>query len=180
MEKNKPVDKNLSKGKINPYARVSTEDQNVEQQMKYLKDFFTKQGYGIGKVTKDVESGLTPLLERKRFKRHLEYSLKNKTPVGIYNLDRLTRNWEDVVFIERFFRENWENCSLISTSDEINLSNASGRFMFRIKMVVCCYMPEDMREKQKIGIERAKLEGKYLGRKPGSKNKNRVRSRYNS
>lgn len=160
-----------SKIVLNPYARVSTEDQNVEQQMKYLKEWILKNGYDIGKVTKDVESGLTPLVERKRFKRHLEHSKDTKTGVCIYNLDRLTRNWEDVVFIEKWFRNNWVTTPLISTADEINLSNANGRFMFRIRMAVCCYMPEDMREKQRIGIERAKRQGKYRGRKKGSKNK---------
>jgi DNA invertase Pin-like site-specific DNA recombinase len=56
-------------------------------------------------------------------------------------------------------------------SDEINLSNASGRAMFRMKMIMNCYMPEDMREKQVIGIDRAKREGKFKGRKKGSVNK---------
>jgi len=32
-------------------------------------------------------------------------------------------------------------------------------------------MPEDMKEKQKIGIDRAKKEGKYKGRKKGAINK---------
>ncbi len=39
--------------------------------------------------------------------------------------------------------------------------------MFRIKMAVQCYMPEDMFEKQKVGIERAKAEGKFKGGKRG-------------
>jgi len=43
--------------------------------------------------------------------------------------------------------------------------------MFRVKMAVSCYMPEDMREKQRIGIARAKAEGKYKGRQKGAKNK---------
>jgi hypothetical protein len=41
----------------------------------------------------------------------------------------------------------------------MDLSTASGRLMFRMKMAVSCYMPEDMREV--AGIERAKKEGKY-------------------
>ena len=159
------------KVKVSLYARVSTEYQNVEQQIKYLKNWFAKNNYDIVKIVKDVESGRTPLIDRKRFKKLLDYSIEHKTSIGIYNLDRLTRNWEDVVFIERFFRTNWSDCKLISTADEINLSNANGRFMFRVRMAVCCLMPEDMREKQRIGIERAKREGKYKGRKVGSKNK---------
>lgn len=158
--------------KIALYARVSTEDQNVKQQMNHLKEWAKRNEYDIVKVIMDTESGTKPLLERRRFLRLLEESKTNTIEaIGIYNLDRLTRNWEDVVFIEKHFRENWETCKLFSISDSIDLSNASGRFMFRMRMTVCCYMPEDMREKQRIGIDRAKLEGKYKGRKKGSKNK---------
>lgn len=137
-----------------------------------MKNWSEKNNIEIGKVVCDIESGTIPLIERKKFKRLLEQSLKDDSDgILIMNLDRLTRNWEDVVFIERYFNENWECCQLVSTSDEIDLSNASGRLMFRIKMAVCCFMPEDMREKQRIGIDRAKRQGKYKGRKKGSKNK---------
>jgi len=171
MKNKNPTDLKSTKGKICLYARVSTEDQNVEQQIKYLKEWANKNNYTVVKIVKDVESGLTPLVRRKRFKRLLDFARINKIDIVIYNLDRLTRNWEDVVFIEKHFRDYWEHSKLISTGDEINLSNANGRFMFRVRMAVCCLMPEDMREKQIIGIERAKREGKYKGRKPGSKNK---------
>lgn len=154
------------------YTRVSTEDQNVKQQMQYLKEWAIRNGYGINKVVMDTESGTKPLIERKRFLRLLGESRNGVVDgMGIVNLDRLTRNWEDVVFIERYFRANWDKYRLVSASDSIDLSNASGRFMFRIRMATCCYMPEDMREKQRIGIERAKKQGKYKGRKKGSRNK---------
>lgn len=119
-------------------------------------------------MVKDIESGIKPLIERRRFLRLLDESKTGiMDAIGIVNLDRLTRNWEDVVFIEKHFRECWDTCRLISAGDSIDLSNASGRFMFRIKMAVCCYMPEDMREKQRVGIERAKKQGKYKGGKRG-------------
>ena len=156
---------------VNLYARVSTVDQNVKQQINYLKSWAKRNNFIIDKIVHDVESGRTPLVNRVKFKKLLDYSMGSKTSIAIYNLDRLTRNWEDVVFIEKWFRDNWEVCKLISTSDEINLDTANGRFMFRVRMAVCCLMPEDMFEKQRIGIERAKQEGKYKGRKPGSKNK---------
>lgn len=149
------------------YCRVSTDDQNVEQQAKYLKEWFSKQGYTISRVVKDTESGRLPLTERKRFLRLLKTSLEKGESIGIFNLDRLTRNWDDVTLIEKHFRENWERSRLISTAELIDLSNATGRMMFRFKMIVSCFMPEDMREKQKIGIERAKKEGKYKGGKIG-------------
>jgi DNA invertase Pin-like site-specific DNA recombinase len=146
------------------YARVSTEDQNVEQQIDYLKEWCRNKNYNIIKCIADEESGRLPLIERKQFLKLLNESKKgNYEAIVIYNLDRLTRNWDDVTLIEKHFRDNWDICKLISIADKIDLSNASGRMMFRIKMAVGCYMPEDMREKQKIGIERAKAEGKFKG-----------------
>lgn len=158
--------------KIAIYARVSTEDQNVDQQIGYISKWCERNEYEVYKIVADKESGRLPLVERKKFIRLLKDSLLGKyNAIVIYNLDRLTRNWDDVTYIERHFRENWNLCKLISISDSLDLNNASGRMMFRIKMSVGCYMPEDMREKQKIGIERAKAEGKFKGRKIGSKNK---------
>ena len=154
--------------KVALYARVSTDDQNVNQQSKYLSEWSSKLGYEVVKKIEDEESGRLPLTERKHFLKLLELSKLNQfDAILIYNLDRLTRNWDDVTLIEKHFRDNWYSCKLLSTSDSIDLSNASGRMMFRIKMAVSCYMPEDMREKQKIGIARAKEEGKYKGGKIG-------------
>ncbi len=150
--------------KVIIYTRVSTEDQNVKQQADHLKGWCLRQGYDILKIVMDEESGTLPLTDRKKFLKVLKEPCD---AIVIYNLDRLTRNWDDVTMIEKHFRDKWQTTKLISTSDAIDLSNASGRMMFRIKMVVCCYMPEDMREKQKIGIARAKAEGKYKGGKAG-------------
>lgn len=153
---------------IDLYARVSTEDQNVKQQMQHLKEWAKRNEYTVRKVVMDTESGIKPLIERKRFLKLLDESKTGiSNGMGIVNLDRLTRNWEDVVFIEKHFRENWDKYKLLSIGDTIDLSNASGRFTFRVRMAMCCYMPEDMREKQRVGIERAKKQGKYKGGKPG-------------
>lgn len=158
----------MSSIRISLYARVSTEDQNVKQQMQHLKEWAKRNEYEVHSVVMDTESGTKPLIERKRFLRLLDESKNGSMDaIGIVNLDRLTRNWEDVVFIEKHFRENWSKCKLLSIGDTIDLSNASGRLMFRMKMAICCYMPEDMKEKQIIGIERAKKQGKYKGGKPG-------------
>lgn len=145
------------------YARVSSVDQNVKQQVNYITNWAIKHNFHIIDSIADKESGRLPLRERKQFLALLEKCQKEKIGILIYNLDRITRNWDDVTYIEKIFRENWKNMPLISTSDSINLSNASGRMMFRIKMAVNCMMPEDMLEKQKIGIARAKEEGKYIG-----------------
>lgn len=155
--------------RLDLYARVSTEDQNVLQQIHTLRQWVLKHGHAISSETQDKQSGKVPLEEREQFMNLLN------NPKGdallVFNLDRLTRNWDSVTFIEKHFRDKWDTYKLISTADEINLSNASGRMMFRIKLAVSCYMPEDMLEKQRPAIEKAKAEGKFKGRQKGAKGK---------
>ncbi len=148
--------------KIAIYSRVSTEEQNVNQQAKKLVEYANSQKWIIAKVIKDEESARKPLFERKKFLR-LTKELDQYDAILVFNIDRLTRNWDDESKIEQLFSK----CNLISMSEPINLHNASGRLMFRVKMAVSCFMPEDMFEKQVIGIERAKKEGKYKGGKKG-------------
>jgi len=160
--------------KVLIYSRVSTDEGNVEQQAMHLKKWAKVQGHEVVWTIKDTASAYKPLETRPLFKRILDKGWNFEyDAVLIYNLDRLTRNWYDENTIEKFFTDNWDSCKLISCTDgDINLNNASGRVMFRVKMAMNCYMPEDMRERSRIGIERAKKEGKYKGRKKGSKNKN--------
>lgn len=149
------------------YARVSTEEQNVQQQIAYMVDWLTARGREVVQVVGDVESGRLPLTQRRAFLNALELCKVRGFDMCVFRLDRLTRNWDDVTMIERHFRENWATCALISTCDTVDLSTASGRFNFRVLMAVNCFEPEQMRERQQIGIARAKEEGKYLGGKCG-------------
>lgn len=139
------------------YARVSTDDQNVRQQMDKLRRYAQAQGWEIAREVSDEESGTIALMNRKKFLKLLD-SLEGLDAVLVFNTDRLSRHWPDEPELERRFRGS---CNLLSMSDSVDLSTASGRLMFRMKMAVSCYMPEDMREKQIVGIERAKKEGKY-------------------
>ena len=143
--------------KVALYARVSTDDQNVRQQLEKLREHASRQGWLVVREIADEESGRLPLMARKRFMRLLG-ELEGLDAVVVYNIDRLTRNWEDEAKLEHAFSGT---CTLVSMSDAVDLTTASGRLMFRMKMAVSCYMPEDMREKQIIGIDRAKREGKY-------------------
>lgn len=152
--------------RVDIYARTSTQHQDVTQQVQYLRQYVLKNNWEIASETIDQQSAKIDLKDREKF-IHLLNNPKGEAML-VYNLDRLTRNWDSVTLIEKHFRENWNKYKLISTADEINLSNAAGRLMFRIKLAVNCHMPEDMLEKQKIGIARAKAEGKFKGRKKGA------------
>ena len=144
------------------YSRVSSVDQNVLQQSKYIREWAKKQDLTIVGAVLDKESGRTPLRERKAFNKLLIKSVIERTGIIVLSLDRLTRNWDDVTYIEKHFRNNIGYTELLVTNFAVDLSNAMGRMMFRFFMAQACFMPEDMREKQKIGISRAKKENKYV------------------
>jgi len=158
---NKTTTKKL---KILIYARVSTQDQDVDQQAAYCKKWAKDNNHEVIWTIKDKESGRKPLLERERFSKIIndEYNFDYEA-VLVYHMDRLTRNWNDVVVIEKHFKDNWERKKLLTVTYLIDLGSAQGRFMFRLMMAQQCYMPEDMLEKQAIGIARAKKEGKFKG-----------------
>ncbi len=144
------------------YARVSTTDQNVNQQSKYIREWAYKQNMKIVGAVLDTESGRIPLVDRKAFKKLLDKSVISGCGIIVLSLDRLTRNWDDVTYIESHFRAVWRVSPLIVTNFNVDLDSAMGRFLFRVFMAQACFMPEDMREKQSIGIDRAKKEGKYV------------------
>lgn len=160
--------------KVAIYARVSTEEQHVDQQLAYLKEYASKSGLEVVRICTDEESGRLPLSERVKFKRLLDDSLKGSfQAIVVYKLDRLTRNWYDEAFIEKHFVDNWEKCKLIVASDEVDLASAGGRAMFRMRFVFACFEPEITRERMVLGIARAKAEGRYKGGKVGRKIPNR-------
>lgn len=155
--------------KLDLYARTSTKDQDVDMQMSLLRQWCINNNHKIASETYDQESGTKELYDRIKFKELL------LNPRGeamlIFKLDRITRNFDSLTLIEKHFRENWNNYKLICTDMPIDLETAVGRLMFRNLMVINCFEPEQMKERQKPAIEKAKAKGLFKGRKKGSKNK---------
>ena len=155
------------------YTRISTnkELQNISQQINYCKDWAAKNGYEIVKVFKDERTGKTN--DRKGYRRMLKYLKENPMPLIVQDTDRISRNFYDSVAFEKFIITN--KIKLISLSETIDLDTPNGLLMFRIKYALNSQYVENLLEKIKVGVERAKREGKYKGRKKGAlgrKNKN--------
>ena len=145
--------------KVTLYARVSTDHQNVDDKMYELRRWCITNNHRIVHEVWDTESGTIELKNRKKF---IEILNNPKGDAIVVNkIDRITRNFDSVTYIERYFRTNWDSFKLIALDFPINLENATGRFMFRQMMAVACYEPELMKERQVSGIARAKAEGKF-------------------
>ncbi len=149
------------------YARISTNDekQNIKQQIDYCKKWAYDNGFEVLKVFKDRKTGKTD--NRPGYLRMLKYLAKKPSvSLIVQDTDRLSRNYYDAVDFERFIIERQIN--LISLSEKVDLNSPNGRFMFRIKSAMNAYYPENLIDKIKVGVARAKAEGKYKGRKKGA------------
>ena len=151
------------------YTRISTnkEKQNIEQQVEYCKKWAEREGYKVIKVFRDEKTGKTD--NRRGYQRMLKYLLENDVVLIVQDTDRLTRNFYDGVEFEKFVIEN--NIVVKSLSENIDLNSPNGRFMWRIKLAMNHFYVENLVDKIRVGVARAKKEGKYLGRKKGTKNK---------
>jgi len=154
------------------YARISTNDekQNIKQQRDHCKKFALNNGYNILHTIGDKISGRIPIKERSGGKRLLKFLKENPSVhLIVQDIDRITRDFYDAVEFEKFIIKY--GIMIKSLSETVDLGNPMGKFTFRIKIAMNGYYIDNLIDKIRVGVARAKAEGKYKGRKKGSKNK---------
>ncbi len=156
------------------YTRISTNDekQNIKQQRDYCKKYAEKEGYDVLHTIGDKISGKIPIIERSGGKRMIKFLEDNPSVhLIVQDVDRISRDFYDAVWFEQFVIKN--KIMIKSLSETVDLSNPMGKFTFRIKMAMNAFYVENLIDKIRVGVARAKSEGKYKGRKKGSMNKKR-------
>ena len=139
------------------YCRVSTHDQNLENQEKELKDYTFRQNIKVFDIYRDVVSGTKdsrPDLNRMMF--DMRKGLFNC--VVTYKLDRLGRSLKHLITICEEFHN--KNVDLIVTSQSIDTSTASGKLLFNVLGSVAEFERELISERTKLGQKGAKNIGK--------------------
>ena len=144
-------------GKIFGYARVSSSTQNIETQLLQLKN----SGYIFDEIYEEIGSGAKDV-ERPKFVQ-LEKTLRKGDWLVVTGLDRLGRTTRGLYSLLEELEE--EGVTLISLREGYNFSTPSGRLIFNLLSSLAEYERTLLLERQKLGIERAKGEGKYKGRK---------------
>lgn len=145
------------------YARVSTSEQHLNNQIDYLK----AQGVSEDNIYTDEISGVLPYDERGGFTRLLRDIGKGDTLV-IFRLDRLSR---DIKQLKELIQLLHERGIKLQSGDIPNIdtgNHAMDGLMFDLIVSVLSFMAEServyMKDRQKLGIERAKERGVYKGR----------------
>ncbi|MGL5669266.1 MAG: recombinase family protein [Shewanella sp.] len=137
------------------YSRVSTDDQNVEQQTAILLNVWPTaeviQEHASGKDT-DRE-GFQSLIER----------MREGDSVLVYDISRISRKVIDVLQFVETCKERGISIH-VHTLGSVDVTSATGQMVVTTLASVAQMQREEMLEKQKIGIARAKTEGKYKGK----------------
>jgi len=136
------------------YARVSTQDQNLDLQLKALKKIDCK------KVYQDQISGAKN--NRPGLQLALEVLRKNDTLV-VWKLDRLGRTVKGLVDLVNALHQ--KGIHFKSITDNLDTSTPSGRFFFHIMASLAQMERELVAERTKAGLAAAKAQGRVGGRK---------------
>lgn len=145
------------------YLRVSTKAQTNLNQFKQLRKAADYHNWQIIAVFRDYgRSGKNT--DRPGFKA-LQKKLRARgvDMVAIWSLSRIGRNLSDLVhFLDDDLKPN--KVELFSLNDNIDTTTASGRMVYQIIASVAEYEREHTREKVMAALDRARAQGKKLGR----------------
>ena len=144
------------------YARVSTQDQkySLEDQVAELK------AAGCERVYQEEVSSVDS--QRLELENALDY-IREGDILVVKKLDRLARSVADTVDIQK--RLEAKNAGLSILDMKIDTTTPEGRLSFNLFASIAQFEREVMLERQKVGIAKAKADGKYKGRKPTSDDK---------
>ncbi|GAB3190507.1 recombinase family protein [Hydrogenophaga aquatica] len=139
------------------YLRVSTDDQTTENQKRDIE-----ARYSVSKWFREVGvSGAIPAAQRPAMAQLLAYVREGDTVI-VTAIDRLGRNTIDVLTTVETLKA--KGVSLVSMREGFDLATPAGEFMLTMLAAVAKLERDNIKARQMAGIERARAEGKNLGR----------------
>jgi DNA invertase Pin-like site-specific DNA recombinase len=150
--------------KVALYARVSTsdKDQDPETQLLPLRDFCAAQGWEVYREYID-QAPANDLLHRVQWRQLLDDAAKRKfSVVLVFKLDRAFRSVKHM----HDTLAAWElvGVSFQSLRERFDTSTALGRLLLNLLSSLAEFELELIRERVKAGMERARRQGRRIGR----------------
>ena len=146
------------------YSRVSTSGQEISNQTNILREVAKMKGLTIVKeYTDDGISGAKGRDQRKGFDNLLKDATRKEFDVIlVWSVDRLGRNLQDLI---SFLNEIHSlGCDLFIHQSSIDTTTPTGKMMFGILSVFADFERSMITQRTRAGMERAKREGKKIGR----------------
>jgi DNA invertase Pin-like site-specific DNA recombinase len=146
------------------YARVSTDGQSVENQLRELRAIAARHEWEvIGEYVDKGISGAKGCDERPQFNAILQgVTRKEFDLVAAWSVDRLGRSLQHLI---GFLNElHAKRVDLYLHQQGIDTTTPAGRAMFQMLGVFGEFERSMIQERVRAGLKRAKAEGKTLGR----------------
>ena len=146
------------------YARVSTDGQSVENQLRELEAVAAKEGWEV--VERFIDHGISGSKGREgrpAFDRLAKGIVRREFElVAAWSVDRLGRSLQDLF---AFLNElHSKHTNLYLHKQGIDTTTPAGKLLFQMLGVFAEFERTMIVERVKSGLKRAKAEGKTLGR----------------
>jgi DNA invertase Pin-like site-specific DNA recombinase len=135
------------------YARVSTQQQDLESQRNRLKEV------GAIRIFEDVISG--KIFDRPGLEALIAYARPNDL-LCVVRLDRLGRSLKELLETVEYLKKC--KIGLMSLEEKIDTSSAAGELIFHVFGAIAHFERRLIAERTKDGINAARLKGKIPGR----------------
>lgn len=136
------------------YVRVSTVEQNEARQVEALKKYDIEKWFTEKVSAKDVK--------RPKLQELLDF-VREGDVIHIHEFSRLARSTRDLLNIVDLLNE--KNVGLISNKENLDTTTATGKLMLTMIAAINEFERNNLLERQREGIEIAKRNGKFKGRK---------------
>jgi len=135
------------------YARVSTEEQNLDRQLDALRKYDVDHIYNE-KITgtKKNRPELAKMLDR----------MTAGDTVVIESLSRLGRSTRDLIELTELF--NSKGVNLVSLKESIDTNTSTGKLLFTLMSAIAQFERDTIAERTKEGLQAARARGRLGGR----------------
>jgi putative DNA-invertase from lambdoid prophage Rac len=147
--------------RIFSYCRVSTTEQTTENQIIAIR----QKGYEVNdsRVISETVSGSVEAMKRDKFKMLINHQIERGDMLVVLKLDRLGRDNIDVQNTINMLTDKGIKIACLDLP-VADLSSAEGKLMLQMFSAFAEFERNRIRERTKEGLERAKAQGKKLGR----------------
>ncbi|WP_317645960.1 recombinase family protein [Sporosarcina sp. GW1-11] len=140
------------------YARVSTEDQNLDLQKIAIEKYAQEQDMDLLLYVEKIST-------RKTDRTELNYALKAAAPGDrfvVYKLDRLARSTKELYQLTDEMAKR--QVDFVSIQDSFDTTTPTGRAMFGMLAVFAEFERDIIQQRTKAGLEAARKRGHVGGR----------------
>ena len=150
------------------YARVSTDTQNAGIQLDELREYAARRGWAVKEF---VDVGISGSKESRPQLNQLMGAVNRQEfdAVLVWKLDRLGRSLRHLV--NTLAELESLGVAFISLRDSLDLTTPSGQLQFAIIGAMAQFERSLIQERVKAGMQRAKRNGRPIGRKPSAVNR---------